>query len=72
MNPVVCLVVSALWAVADVLVDVEADYSSRVMIGSGVISADTNVAETPSSRHLRIWLARRLSSPPGFPRIGNT
>jgi len=72
MNPVVYLVVSALWAVAYVLVDVEADYTSRVMIGSGVTSADATVAETPSSRHLRSWLAQRISSPPGAPRIGAT
>ncbi len=36
MNSVVYVVLSALWAVAYVLCRVEADYSSRVMIGSGV------------------------------------
>lgn len=72
MNSVVYLVLSVLWAVAYVLVDVEADYSARVMIGSGVASADVGVAETPSARHLRGWLARRISSPPGAPRMGNT
>jgi hypothetical protein len=72
MNSVVNLVLSALWAVAYVLVAAEADYSARVMIGSRVTSADATVAETPSARHLRSWLARRLSSPPGAPRMGNT
>jgi hypothetical protein len=71
MNSVVYVVFSALWAVAYVLCDAEAEYSSRAMIVPGVTTADAAVIDTPASRQLRSWLARRLSSPPGALRSRN-
>lgn len=71
MNSVVYLVLSALWAVAYVLCGAEAEYSSRVMIAPSVTAADAAVIDTPASRQLRSWLARRLSSPPGARRSRN-
>jgi hypothetical protein len=67
MNTVVRTVAAALWTIAFVLVDVEAAYSCRPLLGPGITSGDHESAETPSAQHMRSWLARRLSSPPGTP-----
>jgi hypothetical protein len=71
MNPVVRLVVSALWAVAYVLFEVVADYC-RVVADSRVSASPATIPASPTSIQLRNWLARRLTSPPAAPRLGTT
>ncbi|MGA9594572.1 MAG: hypothetical protein WBV06_00325 [Acidimicrobiia bacterium] len=69
MNFLVGLVVSALWAVAYVLVVADAAYSCRPILGPGTTITDSAVVGSPSFRQLRSWLAHRLLSPPGSPRL---
>jgi hypothetical protein len=64
MSSVVHLVVTALWVVAYVLVDVVASYASGPVPGSSVTATSGAVPATPSLVRVRAWLAQRLSSPP--------